>query len=393
MYRNYGFPSLFKNVTATEFFYGTDSEVLTEIQQRNPKYGGDPTIRTQYNLLPYRGARNSTLSWRVFSGQNNPDKSRNILEYNKTLEYITVEKQFYHTDSDPSLSGIRNYTKNPWNHEVYTAYSTEGSQYIPNLHDNDDLMHFSPQIGAIKRVDYDGVTDIYGVKGYVYKTPISLYKRRDKQKIKLQTKGNMNPYHNYKYDNMFNISSVYGISYFATEPMYSIDSGEDVRYESTIINKNLEIMNDNTAYNDRIIVEPYSGILIRGDTSYQSNFLYDSWAPEGYKQYLMPYVLYQRRVDIDGNKADDLFENITVKDERMKIILVICIIVGGIIFAGGGATFMLAISGTIQRNHVLKKIQEEEEIRLELIRKNKKAKQKNLKKRKKVAKDINNTLE
>lgn len=341
MYRNFGLPPLYKEMTPREMFNGTSSSLLTEIQQQNPKIGGDPTIRTEYIVLPYDGRYNSIMNWEVFTGQNNPDKARNILRWNYTEEYITVEKTFYHVDRNTGKGEVQKYRKNPWRHEVYTAFGTEGSQFVPNLDDNDDLMFFSPFINAMVRVDYAGVDSIYNLKGYVYRTPVSIYRKENKQKIRLQTRGNLNPYHNYKYSNMFNMSAPYGMSYFATEPMYSVDSGEDIQYESTIIDDTGYVMTDDTSFNDHIIVEPYSGIIIRSDTSFQSNFFYDSWAPDGYKQYLMPYILYQKRADIDGVKARDLFDSIEIKDERLKVIFVVSIIIGGIIFAGGGTLLLL----------------------------------------------------
>ncbi len=61
------------------------------------------------------------------------------------------------------------------------------------------------------------------------------------------------------------------------------------------------------------------------------NFFYDSYTPEEYQQFLMPYVLYNKRMDIDGASARDLFHEITLNDERMRLVFILSLIIGGIL--------------------------------------------------------------
>jgi len=73
------------------------------------------------------------------------------------------------------------------------------------------------------------------------------------------------------------------------------------------------------------------------------NFFYDSYTPEGYNQYLMPYLLYNRKMDIDGDMARDLFHDITLYDERMRLVFILSLIIGGIMISAGGAILILTI--------------------------------------------------
>jgi hypothetical protein len=350
-------------MTANDILNGTDSAYLKSIQTRSTKLDGDPTIKTFFKVLPYDGRYNNTIEWEVFSGNVNPDKGRNILRYNGTEEYITTEKYFYHVDSDPSRTGIQTYRKNPWNVEIYTAGGTEGTQFMPNMNGDDDLNFYSFFIGGMINVDYKGVDSIYGLKGYVFQTPISLYEQRDKQKISGVTLENKNPYHNYVYDHMFNVSSVFGMPYFATEAMFSRIEGKTDKLESDLISdKGISITGD-TYYNDHIICEPYSGIVIRSDISFQTNFLYDSWSPENYKEYLMPHILYQKRQDIDGVEARKIFGKIELLDERMKLALVVCIILGAIFLSAGASLFILTCFRNRERMKLLNELRKEEALK------------------------------
>lgn len=103
--------------------------------------------------------------------------------------------------------------------------------------------------------------------------------------------------------------------------------------------------------------------MIRGDVSFQMNFMYDSWRSENYRQFLMPYVMYQRRQDIDSDQARDLFKGITILDERMKLILVICVIIGGILISGGGSLLILTCFRNRQRIKLLRELKKEEDLR------------------------------
>lgn len=350
-------------MTVNDILNGTDSEYLKSIQKRSTKADGDPTIRTAFKALPYEGRYNNTIEWEVFSGDKNPDHGRNIFRYNGTEQYITTKKYFYHVDSDPSRTGVQTYRKNPWNVEVYTAGGTEGTQFMPDMNNQDDLNFYSIYFGGMVNVDYKGVDSIYGLKGYIFQTPLTLYERRDKQKVRGVTLENKNPYHNYVYDDVFNVSSVFGMSYFVTEPMFSRTEGTTDKLESDLISDRGFAITGDTYYNDNIICEPYSGIVIRSDTSYQMNFLYDSWSPENYKEYLMPYLLYQRRQDIDGVEARKIFEDIELLDERMKTALVVCTILGAIFLSAGASLLILTCFRNRERMKLLDELRKEEELK------------------------------
>jgi len=323
LYRNRGLPPLIVPMQVQDILNGTESEYLTNIQQKSTRTGGDPTIRTRFNVLPYDGRFNSTVEWEVFSGNRDPDRGRNVLGYNSTTEYITVDKQFYHQDSNNFRTGVQNYKKNPWNLPVYTSSGTEGSQFVPDMNNGDDLLFYNNYIGAMVNIDYKGVDSIFGLRGLVFQTPLALYENYRTQKTGRITKTGENPYHNYVYDDVFNTSAVFGLSYFVTEPMFSRTEGATDRLESEIFDDQSNPITGSLYYNDMIICEPYSGIVIRSDLSYQMNFFYDSWSPSNFKEFLMPNILYQRRQDIDGVQARMLFEDIELVDERMKLVLII----------------------------------------------------------------------
>lgn len=253
LYRNRGLPPLVVQRSVKDILNGTESAYLTEMQRRSPRFGGDPTLRTSFNVLPYEGNLHDRVKIEVFSGNVNPDRARNMLRYNGTYEYITVERQFYHTDSDSSLTGVRTERINPWNEKVYLSSATDGSQFVPDMQNNDDLLFFSPYFKAIINVDFKTITTIYRMRGFVYQTPLTLYEQRDKQVINSITIGDKNPYHNYVYDDVFNASSVFGVSYFVTEPVFSRTEGQTDKIESTILNSNGNVLNGELYYNDNII--------------------------------------------------------------------------------------------------------------------------------------------
>lgn len=387
LYRNRGLPPLVKKMRIQDILNGTDSDYLLNIQRTSTKYGGDPTVRTSFSSLPYNGAPNSLLIWEVFSGDRNPDRARNILRYNQTEEFITTERQFYHVDRVPSKTGVKTYRKNPWRQKVFTASGTEGSQFMPDMSDQDDLLFYASFFGAMVRVERKAITGIYGIRSFVFETPINLYEHESKQRIIGQTVNNLNPYHNFVYDDVFNTSAVFGMSYFVTEAMFSRTEGLTDRLDSTIVDARGDDITENLYYNDNILAEPYSGIIIRGDTSYQMNFLYDSWTPPSYQQFLMPHLLYQRRLDIDGAQARDLFGPIQLLDERMRLILVVSVVIGGILLSGGCSLFVLTCFRNRQRMKLLKTLREEEARRKKAAQLKKKIQRKTLKK---AAKDTIN---
>mmetsp|Transcript_23872 Transcript_23872/g.21213 ORF Transcript_23872/g.21213 Transcript_23872/m.21213 type:complete len:142 (+) Transcript_23872:921-1346(+) len=93
------------------------------------------------------------------------------------------------------------------------------------------------------------------------------------------------------------------------------------------------------------------------------NYFYDSYAPKDYQQFLMPYVLYSRRLDIDGASARDLFHNITLIDERMRLVFIISLIIGGILTSGGASLLALTCFRNRQRSKLLKELNAEEKQR------------------------------
>lgn len=187
--------------------------------------------------------------------------------------------------------------------------------------------------------------------------------KNNDNKVNGITINNKNPYHNYFFNDVFNTSSVFGLSYFATEPMFSRTEGVTDSVESVIMNEAGNEITRQTFWNDMIICEPWSGLVIRGDTSFQMNFLYDSFTPTGFKEYLMPYILYQKRIDIDGAKARDLFNDITLYDERMRLVFILTLIIGGILASAGGSLFVLTLFRNRERSKILRELRMEDEIR------------------------------
>ena len=177
LYRNRALPPLVKEMTIKDIFNGTESEYLTHIQRKSPKLGGDPTVRTSFNILPYEGKFKNKLKFELFSGDRNEDRAKNILIFDGQYEYITTERSFYHVDSVPSKTGVQNRRINPWTYKIFTAAATDGSQFMPDMTNRDDLVFYTDYFKAIIRIDFQSVMNIYGLKGFIFETPISLYEK------------------------------------------------------------------------------------------------------------------------------------------------------------------------------------------------------------------------
>jgi len=367
LYRNRGLPPLIRRLTVKEILNGTYSPHLLDIQRKNPQYGGDPTIRTDFNVLPHNGVPETTLRMNVFSGDVNPDRARNLLKFDSEKEYITAERTFYHVDRNPLRTGIQEFEVNPWTQEVWFAGGTDGFQFNPDMTRRDDLIFYADYFKAMIKVDFQSVINAFGLKAFIFETPISIYQRITEGEIGGITLDGQNPYHNFHFYDMFNASAVFRSSYFVTEPMFSRLGGANVReLSSEIIDRNGDSITGQAHWNDRILCEPWSGLIIRGDTGFQMNFFYDSYTPEEYHQYLMPYVLYNKRLDIDGALARDLFHDITIIDERMRLVFILSMIIGGILASSGGSLLALTIFRNRQRSKILKEIREEESERKRL---------------------------
>mmetsp|Transcript_23872 Transcript_23872/g.21212 ORF Transcript_23872/g.21212 Transcript_23872/m.21212 type:complete len:291 (+) Transcript_23872:3-875(+) len=253
LYRNRGLPPLFKEMTVKEILNGTESETMIYYQRKSPRFGGDPTVRTSFNILPHDGRPKSQLTWDIFTGDINNDRARNILNYNQTEEFVTVNRPYYHVDRVSSRTGVQSHIFNPWNYKIFTSSATEGSQFVPDMNNNDDLVYYTDYFKTVIKVDFQSVIGIYGLKGFVFETPINMYERRENQVINGITLNGENPYHNYHFSDMFNTSSVFGVSYFVTEPMFSRLEGRADRFESTILNTQEVDITEETFWNDMII--------------------------------------------------------------------------------------------------------------------------------------------
>lgn len=333
LYRNRGLPPLVRPMTVKEILNGTESPFLEGVQKQDPRFGGDPTVRTKFNVLPHDGVPEDTLEMQMFSGSQEPDRARNVLRFDQNEQYITTEKTFYHENRNSALTEVRTERVNPWLHEVYTAAGTDGFQFNPDMTNRDDLVFYVDYFKAMISIDFQTVMNIYGLKGFIFETPTKLYEKRTEDNgISGITIGDHNPYHNFHFNDVFNVSAVYGVSYFVSEPMFSRASGNNEReIQSEIINQNEESITGSTHWNDQIICEPWSGLVIRGETGFQMNFFYDSYTPHAYQQFLMPYILYNKRLDIDGAMARDLFNEITLNDERMRLVFILSLIIGGLL--------------------------------------------------------------
>jgi len=243
-----------RQLTAKEILNGTESEYLLSVQKENPQYGGDPTVRTDFNTLPHNGVPEKTLKMELFSGKINPDKARNLLKFNSDQEYITAERTFYHVDRDSSRTGVKESKINPWTQEVFFAAGTDGFQFNPDMTNRDDLIFYEDYFKAMLKVDFQTVVSTFGLKAFAFETPTSIYQRITEGRIEGITLDNSNPYHNFYFNDMFNASSVFRSSYFVTEPMFSrLEGGNVQRIQSEITNSNGEIITGKTTWNDRIL--------------------------------------------------------------------------------------------------------------------------------------------
>ncbi len=254
LYRNRGLPPLVRPLTVREILNGTESDFLTDIQRGNPMNVGDPNVRTSFNILPHEGKAESTINMKLFSGDVNYDRARNLLNFDDNGEFITTERTFYHNDRNPDYTGVQKYRVNPWLHEVFTAAGTDGFQFNPDMTNRDDLVFYTDYFKAIINVDFQSVMNIYGLKGFIFETPTSLYEKNREGQIKGITVTGENPYHNFHFNDVFNTSAVFGVSYFVTEPMFSRIEGANARdIQSEILNRNGESIKGTTFWNDMII--------------------------------------------------------------------------------------------------------------------------------------------
>jgi uncharacterized membrane protein (DUF106 family) len=119
------------------------------------------------------------------------------------------------------------------------------------------------------------------------------------------------------------------------------------------------------------------------------NFMYDSFNSPTYKQFLMPYIMYQRRQDIDGGQARNLFNPITVLEERRRLVFIICIIIGGILLSAGLSLLILTCFRNRQRVKLLRELEEESQKRNKLIREGYRAQKREERNKRKLITNLN----
>lgn len=122
------------------------------------------------------------------------------------------------------------------------------------------------------------------------------------------------------------------------------------------------------------------------------NFMYDSFNSPEYKQFLMPYILYQRRLDIDGAKARDLFSPITSLEKRRRLVFSYSLIIGGVILSIGLSVLVLTCFRNRQRIKLLRELDQENEKRNKIMRKRYRARKREERKKRKLVTNLNESL-
>ena len=122
--------------------------------------------------------------------------------------------------------------------------------------------------------------------------------------------------YNYKYRSMFNVSSVFGAPYFATNPFYANMDSSSYELRSSISeysnNSSPQDLTGSSTLQPFYSVEPYSGLVLESRLSYQMSFIVDAneLTMDYATPYLLPYTTYSKHMTMNSGEANDLFADI-----------------------------------------------------------------------------------
>jgi len=88
--------------------------------------------------------------------------------------------------------------------------------------------------------------------------------------------------------------------------------------------------------NTKVNIEPYSGIMLKSEQSYQANYVFDSYADQlDSFTFLVPAYIYKVKLEPGKDFVKEYFKDIRMMEDTRKLILIICFSVGGVLFALG----------------------------------------------------------